>query len=83
MCSTNERHMEKMKKWNQIYEWSKKVRTYFDRDCSASLVDEEDPVVRRVVTCLTRDICRRKGWNRNGLMRNLLLENCAGEIEGG
>ncbi len=53
MCSTNERHMEKMKKWNQIYEWSKKVRTYFDRDCSASLVDEEDPVVRRVVKRLS------------------------------
>ena len=45
--------MEKMKKWNQIYEWSKKVRTYFDRDCSASLVDEEDPVVRRVVKRLS------------------------------
>lgn len=53
MCSTNERYMEKMKKWNQIYEWSKKVRTYFDRDCSASLVDEEDPVVRRVVKRLS------------------------------
>ena len=45
--------METMKKWNQIYEWSKKVRTYFDRDCSALLVDGEDPVVRRVVKRLS------------------------------
>lgn len=47
-CSTIELRHEAMKKWNHIYEWSKRVKTLLDEPETASL-ESEDPVVRRVV----------------------------------
>ena len=62
MCSIYERHVEKMKKWNQIYEWSKRVRTYLEEDFSSSSLDEEDIIVRRVTERLSDpDYLRGKG----------------------
>lgn len=42
-----------MKKWNQIYEWSKRVSLYWGKDSGDSSVEEEHPVVRRVVKRLS------------------------------
>ncbi|MFR1241244.1 MAG: hypothetical protein ACLSDJ_08940 [Butyricimonas faecihominis] len=42
-----------MKKWNQIYEWSRRVRTYLEGDFSSSSLDEEDVIVRRVTERLS------------------------------
>jgi len=54
--------MKKMKKWNQIYEWSRRVRTYLEGDFSSSSFDEEDVIVRRVVERLSDpDYLRGKG----------------------
>ena len=65
MCSIYERHVEKMKKWNQIYEWSKRVRTYLEEDFSSSSLDEEDIIVRRVTERLSDpDYLRGKGLTR-------------------
>jgi transmembrane sensor len=62
MCSIYERHMKKMKRWSQIYEWSKRVRTYLEEDFSSSSLDEEDVIVRRVTERLSDpDYLRGKG----------------------
>ena len=80
MCSIYERHMEKMKKWSQIYEWSKRVRTYLEEDFSSSSLDEEDIIVRHVTE---RIICGGKDRNKGVLMRRRLLGNYDGEIHVG
>ena len=81
MCSIYERHMEKMKKWSQIYEWSKRVRTYLEEDFSSSSLDEEDIIVRN--DCLIRIICGGKDRNKGVSMRRRLLGNYDGEIHVG
>lgn len=53
MCSINERYMKRMKKWNQIFEWSKKAGAYLHEAEGASSLDEEYSVVRRVVERLS------------------------------
>lgn len=84
MCSIYERHMEKMKKWSQIYEWSKRVRTYLEEDFSSSSLDEEDIIVRRVTERLSDpDYLRGKDRNKGVSMRRRLLGNYDGEIHVG
>lgn len=84
MCSIYERHMKKMKRWSQIYEWSKRVRTYLEEDFSSSSLDEEIlsfAVLRN--DCLIRIICGGKDWNKGVSMRRRLLGNYDGEIHVG
>ena len=60
------RYMKKMKKWNQIFEWSKKARAYLQEEESTSFLDEEHPVIRRVVERLSEPGDLRKKGEEQG-----------------